>query len=557
MGDAIVADVKLTLAALLEAAPESDAPGAGAEPAARRKSRRATRSAPRPCTPRSARSSPTTAIVVLESPSSTLALRNQLRISRPGSYYFGAGGGLGFGLAAAVGVQLAQPDRPVVCVLGEGSAQYAITAFWTRRRLRRAGHLPRPAQRGVRDPQVVRRDRAGHGRARPRPAGARRRRGRRGLRRHGAPGSTTATESAAALQRRRSPPRSPSWSRSPSRPACRSSRRTGRCRCSSPTSRTITPEPSEPATDRAPDCARRPARRSRCAPSWSAARRRPRARPGQRPDPLRLRRQPVPAAPAGGGHGPRRRGRRQGSSPTAASSGIPVTFRSGGTSLNGQGQTDGILVDVRRHFGGVEVEDDGAARRGSAGHRCSATSTGCSPRTAASSAPTRPRPTSPRSAASSPTTRAACAAASTHDSYSTVRVADLRAAVGDGDRHRRARRRRAVRRGRARAGRRAGRDPRRDPRRRRAERADPAQVRDQEHDRLPALRVPRRRRAGRDLPPAARRLRGHARLHRRGGLRDGAAARPHHDRLAALPRHRRPRPSRSPTWSRPARPRSS
>src|SRR5262245_15901286 len=74
---------------------------------------------------------PEDGIVVLESPSSTLSLRNQLRLSRPGSYYFGAGGGLGFGLAAALGVQLAQPDRPVVCVLGEGSAQYAITGFWT------------------------------------------------------------------------------------------------------------------------------------------------------------------------------------------------------------------------------------------------------------------------------------------------------------------------------------------------------------------------------------------------------------------------------------------
>jgi D-lactate dehydrogenase len=44
-------------------------------------------------------------------------------------------------------------------------------------------------------------------------------------------------------------------------------------------------------------------------------------------------------------------------------SGIPVTFRAGGTSLNGQGQTDGILVDVRRHFGGVAVEDDGTHAR--------------------------------------------------------------------------------------------------------------------------------------------------------------------------------------------------
>jgi benzoylformate decarboxylase len=52
-------------------------------------------------------------------------------LSKPGSYYFGSSGGLGFGIAAAVGVQLAQPDRPVVCVLGEGSAQYGITAFWT------------------------------------------------------------------------------------------------------------------------------------------------------------------------------------------------------------------------------------------------------------------------------------------------------------------------------------------------------------------------------------------------------------------------------------------
>jgi benzoylformate decarboxylase len=34
-------------------------------------------------------------------------------------------------MPAAVGVQLAQPDRPVVGVVGEGSAQYAIQTFWT------------------------------------------------------------------------------------------------------------------------------------------------------------------------------------------------------------------------------------------------------------------------------------------------------------------------------------------------------------------------------------------------------------------------------------------
>ncbi len=44
-------------------------------------------------------------------------------------------------------------------------------------------------------------------------------------------------------------------------------------------------------------------------------------------------------------------------------SGVPVTFRAGGTSLNGQSQSDGILVDVRRHWRGVEVLDGGTRVR--------------------------------------------------------------------------------------------------------------------------------------------------------------------------------------------------
>jgi benzoylformate decarboxylase len=130
MGDVILADPALAIRALLEELGEANRtepdplpePGAGDESD--------------PLTPTMVHNTlaqvfPDDGIIVLESPSSTLALRNQLRISKPGSYYFGAGGGLGFGLAAAIGVQLAQPDRPVVCVLGEGSAQYAITGFWT------------------------------------------------------------------------------------------------------------------------------------------------------------------------------------------------------------------------------------------------------------------------------------------------------------------------------------------------------------------------------------------------------------------------------------------
>ena len=130
MGDALVADPALALEAILAIVDEADRepPEPRPEPEEAEES-----------DPMSASTAmralkvvfPEDGIVVLESPSATLALRNQLRLSKPGSYYFGAGGGLGFGMPASLGVQLAQPDRPVVCVVGEGSAQYAIQSLWS------------------------------------------------------------------------------------------------------------------------------------------------------------------------------------------------------------------------------------------------------------------------------------------------------------------------------------------------------------------------------------------------------------------------------------------
>ncbi len=37
---------------------------------------------------------------------------------------------------------------------------------------------------------------------------------------------------------------------------------------------------------------------------------------------------------------------------------IPMTFRAAGTSLSGQAVTDGILVDISKHWGDYSVEDD-------------------------------------------------------------------------------------------------------------------------------------------------------------------------------------------------------
>jgi benzoylformate decarboxylase len=46
-------------------------------------------------------------------------------------YHALASGGIGWGLPASVGVSLANPDRPVVCFSGDGSAMYSIQSLWT------------------------------------------------------------------------------------------------------------------------------------------------------------------------------------------------------------------------------------------------------------------------------------------------------------------------------------------------------------------------------------------------------------------------------------------
>ncbi|MGH6776781.1 MAG: thiamine pyrophosphate-binding protein [Bradyrhizobium sp.] len=46
-------------------------------------------------------------------------------------YHALASGGIGWGLPASIGVSLANPERPVVCYSGDGSAMYSIQALWT------------------------------------------------------------------------------------------------------------------------------------------------------------------------------------------------------------------------------------------------------------------------------------------------------------------------------------------------------------------------------------------------------------------------------------------
>jgi benzoylformate decarboxylase len=58
-------------------------------------------------------------------------VRGYHRTTRPGRYFFCRGGGLGWGMPAALGVSLGSDREPVLCVVGDGSAMYSPQALWT------------------------------------------------------------------------------------------------------------------------------------------------------------------------------------------------------------------------------------------------------------------------------------------------------------------------------------------------------------------------------------------------------------------------------------------
>ncbi|MEQ8506158.1 MAG: thiamine pyrophosphate-binding protein [Rhodospirillales bacterium] len=74
---------------------------------------------------------PENAIVVNEGLTSARLLDQLFPFRDRFAYHGLASGGIGWGLPAAVGVQIAQPDRPVVAVIGDGSTMYSVQALWT------------------------------------------------------------------------------------------------------------------------------------------------------------------------------------------------------------------------------------------------------------------------------------------------------------------------------------------------------------------------------------------------------------------------------------------
>jgi benzoylformate decarboxylase len=81
---------------------------------------------------------PRDVVVVEEGLSSTFQLLHYLPLRDHQSFYGLASGGIGFAIAGAVGISIALPSRPLVAIIGDGSAMYSMQALWT------AAHLKLP-----------------------------------------------------------------------------------------------------------------------------------------------------------------------------------------------------------------------------------------------------------------------------------------------------------------------------------------------------------------------------------------------------------------------------
>jgi benzoylformate decarboxylase len=75
-------------------------------------------------------------IIVEEAPGARMAMQKHLPITQQSTFYTMASGGLGHGMPAAVGVALAEPQRRVIGVIGDGSAMYSIQAIWSAAQLK-------------------------------------------------------------------------------------------------------------------------------------------------------------------------------------------------------------------------------------------------------------------------------------------------------------------------------------------------------------------------------------------------------------------------------------
>ena len=74
---------------------------------------------------------PEDAIIFDEALTSSPPLTHYFPPTKPGHYFLTRGGSLGVGLPGAIGVKLANPDKTVIGVAGDGGSMYTIQALWS------------------------------------------------------------------------------------------------------------------------------------------------------------------------------------------------------------------------------------------------------------------------------------------------------------------------------------------------------------------------------------------------------------------------------------------
>lgn len=78
-----------------------------------------------------AQSLPDDTIITDDAVTTRAAIMGGMDFDEPGSIVGIIGGALGWGMGGTMGVKLANPDRPVVGIIGDGSAMMTVQALWT------------------------------------------------------------------------------------------------------------------------------------------------------------------------------------------------------------------------------------------------------------------------------------------------------------------------------------------------------------------------------------------------------------------------------------------
>ncbi len=136
VGDAYVADIRAAVEALLGEISESSRTAPHARPDVQRPERAEAPMQAADLWAAVGHAAPLDALFVSEAGSNEVPITECVRPCAAMSHISAVGGGLGFGLPAAAGAQLASPDRPVIALMGDGSMHYAITSLWTAARYR-------------------------------------------------------------------------------------------------------------------------------------------------------------------------------------------------------------------------------------------------------------------------------------------------------------------------------------------------------------------------------------------------------------------------------------